>query len=237
MLKIEHLSKSYHDVTVLQDLSIEIPENKITVILGPSGCGKTTFLNILAGLIKPDAGTISSGNPVKNYEVSYLFQEPRLIPWLTVRDNVGLVLRDKIEACQIAEKVSYSLNAVGIGEYAGYYPSQLSGGLRQRTAFARAFCYNAPILLMDEPFKSLDIKTRYRLIEDFIKLWSENPRTVVMVTHDPKEAVLMGHKLIVFSEKPVNAISERKIDTVHNRRMESEDLMKLDQEILTWLLQ
>jgi NitT/TauT family transport system ATP-binding protein len=229
MYKLEHVFKSYGALAVLQDLTLEFPENRITAILGPSGCGKTTLLNILAGLIPVDRGQVTTLTPV-----SYLFQEPRLLPWLSVRENLNLVLRDQLPAAAVAPRVEQYLNAVGVAAYQHFYPGQLSGGLRQRVALARAFSFPADLLLMDEPFKSLDLKTRYRLITDFLELWRRQPRTVVFVTHDVKEAVLLGELIVILADKPtavVRAIerkgSQAQTDEAANFQLERELLALL----------
>jgi NitT/TauT family transport system ATP-binding protein len=227
MYKVEGLSKSYRDLHVLDDFSLEFPEGKITAILGPSGCGKTTLLNILAGLVRADRGRVCSAP-----RVSYLFQEPRLLPWLTVRNNLALVLRDKIAPSELNERIERYLRATGIEAYQLFYPAQLSGGLRQRAALARAFSYSAPLLLMDEPFKSLDVKTRFRLIADFMRLWEEEPRTVITVTHDIREAALLGDKIVVLSDKPAAVIG-----TINQtKEREGERLFKVEQELLEMML-
>jgi NitT/TauT family transport system ATP-binding protein len=229
MYKLEHVFKSYGALTVLQDLTLEFPENRITAILGPSGCGKTTLLNILAGLIPVDRGRVTTITPV-----SYLFQEPRLLPWLSVRENLNLVLRDQLPAAVVAPRVEQYLNAVGVAAYQHFYPGQLSGGLRQRVALARAFSFPADLLLMDEPFKSLDLKTRYRLITDFLELWRRQPRTVVLVTHDVKEAVLLGELIVILADKPTAVVrtieregSQAKTDETANFQLERELLALL----------
>jgi NitT/TauT family transport system ATP-binding protein len=201
MIKLKHVSKSFGGLKVFDDLTLEFPEEKITAILGPSGCGKTTLLNILAGLVKVDQGKV-----LTTENVSYLFQEPRLLPWLTIRQNIRLVLQDKMSGLEIEKRVTENLKATALMEYADYYPGQLSGGMRQRAAMARAFSYDAPLLLMDEPFKSLDIKGRYLLAADFLRLWRQEPRSVIIVTHDVKEAVLFGGRIVVFLNKPVHVL-------------------------------
>jgi len=201
MYKVERITKNYGELQVLQDLSLEFPERKITAILGPSGCGKTTLLKIMAGLIKVDQGTV-----VSTVRVGFLFQEPRLLPWLNIYGNLALVLEDKLPPEKVASQVSHYLQAVGLGEYQNFYPRQLSGGMKQRAAMARAFSYPAELLLMDEPFKSLDLKTRYQLVSDFLTLWRQNPNTVVVVTHDVKEAVWLGDQILVLSEKPAQLV-------------------------------
>jgi NitT/TauT family transport system ATP-binding protein len=231
MIKVDHISKSFGSLKVFDNFSLEFPEGKITVILGPSGCGKTTLLNILAGLIK-----IDQGNLMTTENVSYLFQEPRLLPWLNIRQNIALVLQDKMLAHEINEPVNANLTATGLIDYANYYPAQLSGGMRQRAAMARAFSYDAPLLLMDEPFKSLDLKTRVELLANFLKLWCQKPRTVVTVTHDVKEAVMLGDQIVVLSGKPAKINYKREVSAFQTERSNSAQLMPLEQELYDLLL-
>jgi NitT/TauT family transport system ATP-binding protein len=227
MYKVEGLSKRYRDLQVLDDFWLEFPEGRITAILGPSGCGKTTLLNILAGLIRADRGRVCSAS-----QVSYLFQEPRLLPWLTVRNNLALVLQDKIVPSGLNDRIERYLQATGVEKYQKFYPAQLSGGLRQRVALARAFSYPAPLLLMDEPFKSLDVKTRFRLIADFQHIWEEEPRTVITVTHDLREAAVLGDKIVVLSDKPAVVVGE--INQTEAR--DGERLFRVEQELLEMML-
>jgi NitT/TauT family transport system ATP-binding protein len=206
MNKVTALSKSFNDLKVFADLTLEFPAGKITAILGPSGCGKTTLLNILAGLTVPDSGTVKLDGPV-----SYVFQEPRLLPWLTVWQNVALVLEEILDREEIKKAVRQYLTAVGVNEYSHFFPVQLSGGLKQRVALARAFAYPADVLLMDEPFKSLDLKARLQISRDFLALWRAAPRTVILVTHDVREAVLLGDKVVLLTEKPAQVRREMEI--------------------------
>ena len=226
MVEVAHIVKSFGPIKVFDNFTLEFPEGKITVILGPSGCGKTTLLNMLAGLVKPDRGTISLPKTV-----SYLFQEPRLLPWLTVWDNLALVLRDKMPETNIRELVEQYLAITGITDYAHFYPGHLSGGLRQRVAMARAFAYQAPVLLMDEPFRSLDIKMRYSLIQDFRSILRKDPRTVVIVTHNIKEAVTLGDEIVVFSDKPVRILKKMKIEVPVEEREKEPSLVRIEQEM------
>jgi NitT/TauT family transport system ATP-binding protein len=231
MIELGHIFKSFGNLKVFDDFSLEYPEQKITAILGPSGCGKTTMLNILAGLVKVDGGAvITTGN------VSYLFQEPRLLPWLTIRENIDLVLRDKIDASLINGRIIEYLKMTGLTDYINYYPAELSGGMRQRAAIARAFAYPAPLLLMDEPFKSLDFKTQFLLRNDFLSILRTQPRTVVMVTHDVKEAVLMGDSIVIFSDKPIQITDKIDIDCPQSQRIDDEKMLQLEKQILTMIL-
>ena len=207
------------------------PEQRITAILGPSGCGKSTLLNILAGLTP-----VESGRVLTTPEVAYLFQEPRLLPWLTVRENLHLVLCDKLPGNELAARIDRYLAALGLEAYRDFYPAQLSGGLRQRVALARAFSYPSRLLLMDEPFKSLDVKIRFRLIADFLELWREEPRTVIAVTHDVKEAVLLGDKLVVLSDKPTRILKELEVAVARQERTEAQ-MAAVEQELWEILLQ
>jgi NitT/TauT family transport system ATP-binding protein len=230
MYKLEQVFKNYGNLAVLQDLTLEFPEKRITAILGPSGCGKTTLLNILAGLVPVTAGRVVTTTPV-----SYLFQEPRLLPWLTVRENLDLVLRDRLPAATVTSRVEQYLDAVGVAAYRDFFPGQLSGGLRQRVALARAYSFPADLLLMDEPFKSLDLKVRYRLITDFLGLWQQQPRTVVLVTHDVKEAVLLGDRIVILADKPTTVARIISRDAAGDKADETANF-QLERELLALLL-
>ena len=231
MIKVDKIFRSYGNIEVFSNFSLDFPEGKITTILGPSGCGKTTLLNILAGLIQIDQGKVDSPG-----SISYLFQEPRLLPWLTIRQNIALVLQDKTSDSQREEKIQASLNATGLSNYGGYYPSQLSGGMRQRAAMARAFSFEAPLLLMDEPFKSLDLKTRVGLIANFLEIWSRLPRTVIMVTHDVKEAVMISDFIVILAGKPAKIRFKRELPFLRVERNNNPQVVALEQELYEQLL-
>lgn len=232
MFRVSGIAKKFGQLQVFSDLSLEFPKDKITAILGPSGCGKTTLLKILAGLLKPDQGSVES-----TAKLSFLFQEPRLLPWLNIRQNLALVLQDKLPAADVDKQIAYYLQAVGLLEYQRFYPGQLSGGMKQRAAMARALSYPAELLLMDEPFKSLDLRTRYRLVSDFLALWRQKPITVVMVTHDVKEAVWLGDQILVLSEKPARLIARFENEFPAESRMAGVGLGNLEQEITRAVLQ
>ncbi|MDP3486909.1 MAG: ABC transporter ATP-binding protein, partial [Bacillota bacterium] len=207
---VRSLTKSFGTLSVLQDFDLEFAHNQITCILGPSGAGKTTLLNVLSGLILPDSGQVLG---LDGEAVAYLFQEPRLLPWKTVRGNFDFVLADTYpDIVERSEIINTYLKLVELADFAEYYPAQLSGGMKQRVAIARAFAYPSKILLMDEPFKALDMQLKYSLMADFLELWQKDKRTVICVTHDLEEALYLGDRICVFSSLPARVHKEFRID-------------------------
>ncbi|MCK9443327.1 MAG: ABC transporter ATP-binding protein [Tissierellaceae bacterium] len=198
MDKIREINKSFGKLDVLVNVSIDFPHGKTTCILGPSGCGKTTLLNIISGLWAEDSGNIYGFQG----DIAYVFQEDRLIPWKNIEDNLRFVLRGKINKMEMDNIIDKYLKLVSLEEYKRYYPSQLSGGMRQRINILRAFIYPSNLIIMDEPFKSLDINTKQVLI-DFCKFLREiYEKTCIIVTHDIDEAILLGHRIVILTDKP-----------------------------------
>jgi NitT/TauT family transport system ATP-binding protein len=229
-LKIKNLSKSFEDISLYRDFSIDFPEGEITCILGPSGCGKTTLLDIIANSVNPDAGELVG---FENKVVSYIFQDTRLLPWKTVYGNIGFVLNDKLPSKERNAIVKRFLKLVELDAFANYYPAQLSGGMRQRVAIARAFAYPSDLILMDEPLKGLDVKLKVNLIRSFSRIWQADKRTVIFVTHDVDEALLLGKKIFVFSQPPVSISAQQSIDTpIGNRSLESDSLKDIKMQLL-----
>lgn len=204
---VKNLCKNYNSLKVLDDLNIEFIEGEVTCILGPSGCGKTTLLNILSGAIDPDCGEVMG---FKDESISYVFQEDRLIEWKTVKENLEFVLKAKINKTEIDEIINMYLKAVDMEEYKDYYCNKLSGGMRRRIAIIRAFIFSSNILIMDEPFKSLDVETKQNVMECFINLRKKEKRTCILVTHDLEEAQYLGDKIVTLSSKPARLINEVK---------------------------
>lgn len=202
-VKIEHVSKSYSvsgtRLQVLEDINLTMHEGSITVIIGKSGCGKTTFLKMLHGLEQPDDGSILLP---KDSILGMVFQEDRLMPWLNTWDNVTFSLKKKDINKPLVENI---LNLVGLNGFEKAYPSQLSGGMRQRAALARALIYNPSLLLMDEPFASLDYFTRENLQNEIIRIHKTNGIGIVFVTHNIDEALKLGQRIIVFEAGKVKA--------------------------------
>lgn len=212
---IKNLHKSFGKLTVLKDFNMEVEDNKIIAILGPSGCGKTTLLNILSGMTEADEGEIFG---FQQKTISYLFQEPRLLKWKTVEENIDFVLKNKLPSSQREEKIKKYLEMVSLWKYKDYYPNNLSGGMKQRVSIARAFAYPSDILLMDEPFKSLDFELKMNLIYDFISLWQLDRRTVFFVTHDIHSALMLGDEIYLLSQKPTNIKEQIVNETPQNQR-------------------
>lgn len=190
-VQIKNLYKSYGDNVVFDNLNINFIKNKITVLLGPSGCGKTTLLNIISGIEKKYSGEVI----LKDSSISYIFQEDRLIPNLTVFENVAFVLKSTMSKEEIRRITDRYLNLVKLMEYKDRLPEELSGGMKRRVTIARAFAYKSRLLLMDEPFKGLDQKLKNEIIEEFLKVHNEDKRTIILVTHDIKEAEALGDEI------------------------------------------
>jgi len=215
MLALERVSKSYGSKQVLKDLTFSVGGEEIVCVLGPSGCGKTTVLNLLAGLSLPDAGQVRrpAGRP------GYVFQDPRLLPWRTAEENLSLGLKAlRVTGPERRKIVAAYLESLGLGEVAHLYPRQLSGGMRQRVALGRAFAIDPAYLLLDEPFKSLDVGLRLQLLELLLAEWQRRPRPVLFVTHDTAEAALTGHRIIVLGPDPLTVRAELSLQTPPERR-------------------
>ena len=225
-LVVEHIFKQFDNLPVLGDLSLEVKENRMACILGPSGCGKTTLLNIIAGVISPDSGSITG---CQDKKVSYLFQETRLLKWKTVRQNIEFVLKDHLPVAERRETVNRYMEMVGLSDFADYYPAKLSGGMKQRVAIARAFAYPANLLLMDEPFNGLDLAMKMSFIKAFTDLWLKDRRTALFVTHTIQEALLLGDEIFVLSNRPAHVKHHITVDIPHQERtLEHPQIIQLE---------
>jgi NitT/TauT family transport system ATP-binding protein len=206
-LLVQNLRKSFGTCTLFDDFSFAWKEGRISVLLGPSGCGKTTLLNLFAGLVLPDSGRLSlHGLPAGAARVSYLFQQPRLLPWLTVEKNLDFVLPPDIPRRERRALILGQLRQVALADAAGKYPGELSGGMAQRAAMARAFFFESETLLMDEAFQSLDLPLKLSLIAVFQDMVKRFPKTTLFVTHDIREALLVGDDIFVLSRPPARIV-------------------------------
>lgn len=239
-LVVEHISKSFQTssltVHALDDVTLRIAEGEFVCLVGPSGCGKSTLLNIIAGLDRPDRGlvqadgeTIAGPGPHR----LMMFQEAALFPWLTVLGNVlfGLKLSNGLTAAERQEKAEYFLELVGLKRFMHSNVHELSGGMKQRVALARALAPNPSVLLMDEPFGALDALTREQLYGDIQRIWSQHRKTIVFVTHNVREAVCLGDRVILFSPNPGRIREEFAIPLPRPRDINSVDLARYATEI------
>ena len=208
--------------TVIEGLDFEVAENEFVCVLGPSGCGKTTLLNIIAGLDKDYRGTISLPQGVLD-NLAYVFQTPRLLPWRTVLQNVALVLPDDASADAIAGDV---LEAVGMARYAGHFPTELSVGMQRRVALARALACQPTLMLMDEPFVSLDPEAAAELRTLLMAILRDRPATVLFVTHDYREAVQLADRIVVLSKGPARVERVVAVDLDQKQRESSSRIDK-----------
>ncbi|MGE3621795.1 MAG: ABC transporter ATP-binding protein [Acidimicrobiia bacterium] len=200
------LHHAFGETTVLQDVGLDLPRGQFCSVVGPSGCGKTTLLNMIAGEIAPDQGTVEVLGEAPRFgrhEIAYMFARDALYPWRTAVKNVALGLQARGVRRPVREaRAREVLSAVGLGDFYGAYPTQLSQGMRQRVALARTFAISPDLLLMDEPFAALDAQTRLLLEDHLIRLWETEKCTVLFVTHDLAEAIVLADRVVVMTARP-----------------------------------
>jgi len=228
----EKFFNNKHDknkTTVLKNIDIKIKSREFVCIVGPSGCGKTTLMNMIGGLIDHENQVIQSINK-ESLEVEkfgYVFQTSRLLPWLTVKENVELVC-DTDSPNFNHDSIYYLLESFGLRDFVHFYPKAISGGMRRKVALARALINNPKVLLMDEPFVSLDQPTSESLYDVLVKYRNKNPITVIFITHMLKEALLLGDRILFFSKKPGTVVFDYKVKsirkplTLDNKSVDSE---------------
>jgi len=205
-IEVKNLTKQFGDLLVLDDINFNIAEGEFIAIVGPTGCGKTTFLNCLTKLYTTTKGNIYIDGEVadpKKHNISFVFQEPTSLPWRTVRDNIayGMEIK-KYPQDAIDKKVDEMLKLVGLADMADLYPNQISASMVQRLTVARAFAIDPDLLLMDEPYGQLDVKLRFYLEDELVRLWKTLGNTILFVTHNIEEAVYMAERVFVLSTKP-----------------------------------
>src|SRR6267143_1973992 len=240
-LAIENVSKSFRSasgpVLALDRVSVNVAEAEFVCLVGASGCGKTTLLNIIAGLEKPDSGLVlADGKPVTGpgRERLVMFQEPALFPWLTVLGNVlfGLKLKPNLTSKDRRDVASYYLELVGLSRFERANIHELSGGMKQRVSLARALAPNPRVLLMDEPFAALDALTREQLYGDIQEIWQKRSKTIIFVTHNVREAVCLGDRVLLFSPHPGRIQEEFVIELPRPRDINSVELAEYASRIM-----
>jgi NitT/TauT family transport system ATP-binding protein len=205
-LRIEDGSVSFGSVEVFRHLSLEIARGEFVAVVGPSGCGKTTLLNLFSGFLKPSSGIVACSGRVRT-----VYQHDSLFPWQTASQNIAMGLRDLSSEAERSRQLEEMLRLIKLEEFAAHYPHQLSGGMRQRVELARALAGATDILLLDEPFSSLDYLTRLRLRRELARMLEELPRTVVLVTHDIEEAAQLADRILVLSDRPARICRELRV--------------------------
>jgi ABC-type nitrate/sulfonate/bicarbonate transport system ATPase subunit len=239
-ITIETVSRTFtntsgEEIQALNRISLEIRPGEFISLIGPSGCGKSTLLRLITGLDRPDEGRIYlDGEPIDgpHYERGLVFQDPTLFPWLNVYENVasGLVARKVYQ--QRKEEVDDYLRLVGLQDFAKSYPHQLSGGMAQRAALARALVNHPKVLLMDEPLGALDAFTRMQMQDELLRIWGERGNTMILVTHDVDEAVYLSDRIVVMTPSPGRVQAILEVPIGRPRRRNDPDFFKLRTKIL-----
>ena len=229
-LFVEEVSLSFGSVVVFERLSLSIERGEFVAVVGPSGCGKTTLLNLFSQFVKP-----SSGRVVCAERVRMVYQHDSLLPWQTVNENIALGLRHLKDAAERTQQLNDMLRLIKLEGFADHYPHQLSGGMRQRVELARALIGDSDVLLLDEPFSSLDYLTRIRMRNELARMLDQLPRTVVLVTHDIEEAAQLADRIIVLSDRPARICSEFHVDLARPRELTHPAVVTTVHEILTQL--
>lgn len=234
-VKVRNLTRKFGSLTVLDNISFDIKKGEFICIVGPTGCGKTTFLNLLVKLMEPTSGNIfidgEEADP-KKHNLSFVFQEPSAFPWLTVEQNIrfGLEIK-KRPKYEIDNVTSYMMETLGLTEYRNKLPRELSASTEQRIVIGRSFAMKPDLLLMDEPYGQMDLKLRYYLEDEVIKLQNATKSTVIFITHNIEEAVYLADRCLILSQKPTTLKDEVVIDLPHPRDVSSEAFINLREYI------
>jgi len=212
-LRLQNIRRTFGDLTVIDNLSLDIAAGEFLAILGPSGCGKSTLLRIVAGLTPPDSGTLQITPPDLRFQNAFVFQEAHLLPWRTVLENAALPLELMgVDAAERTARARATLAEVGLADAESLYPAQLSGGMRMRVSLARALVTKPRLLLLDEPFAALDEITRFRLDVRLRDLWIERGMTVIFVTHSITEAAFLADRAVVLTRRGCGIKLDRRLD-------------------------
>lgn len=234
-VQVNNLCKNFGSLEVLKDCSFHIKKGEFVCVVGPTGCGKTTFLNLLTCLEEPTSGEIlldgQRADP-KKHNLAFVFQEPSALPWLTVEQNIrfGLEIKNYPEG-DIKERCDAIISLMGLGQYRNNYPNELSVSGEQKVVIGRAFAMNPDLLLMDEPYGQMDIKMRFYLEDEVIRLWRELGSTVIFITHNVEEAVYLAQRVLVLSQKPASVKKEFVLDMPYPRDIADPEFISLRSEI------
>ena len=234
-VQVNHLCKNFGSLEVLKDCSFSIKKGEFICVVGPTGCGKSTFLNLLTCLIEPTSGEIlvdeKKADP-REHNSAFVFQESSAFPWLTVEENIrfGLEIK-KYEKKYIDEQTEKMLSLLGLSENRRAYPHELSVSAEQKIAIGRAFAMSPDLLLMDEPYGQMDIKMRFYLENEVIRLWKTLGSTVVFITHNVEEAVYLADRVIILSQKPASVKEIVSIDLERPRNVSADDFIKIRSHI------
>ena len=224
MLSLERVGKTYpNGVHALDAVTLDVEPGEIVAVIGGSGCGKSTLLRAISGLDTPTQGSVRLDDVTvtqPNEKIGIIFQEPRLLPWLTVADNIGFGIEGRPKS-ERRERVAFALDRVGLSDKAKVWPRELSGGQAQRVAIARALVPRPQVLLLDEPFSALDAFTRVDLQDHLLNLWAELKPTLVVVTHDVEEAIVLADRIVVMRPRPGRVADEIEIDLPRPRDRQS----------------
>lgn len=226
-IKLDRVSVQFGPVQVFADLSLTIARGEFVAVVGPSGCGKTTILNLLSAFTTPSSGTLECLG-----EVRMVYQHDGLFPWLTVSENILLGLREVKGDAERKAQLKTMLELIRLANFADHYPHQLSGGMKQRVELARALAGNSDILLLDEPFSALDYLTRLRIRGELVRMLTERPRTVVLVTHDIEEAAQLADRVVVLSDRPATIHREVVLTSPRPRELTEPEVVSTTHEIL-----
>ena len=230
-VEVQNLCKSFGDLEVLRDVSFQIKKGEFVCVVGPTGCGKTTFLNLLTKIIEPTSGQILiDGKPAdpKQHDLAFVFQEPSSYSWRTVEQNIAFGMELKhYSAREKQERVNRILEMMSLTELRNQYPSQLSVSTEQKMVIGRAFAMQPDLLLMDEPYGQMDIKTRFYLEDEVIKLWKELGTTTIFITHNIEEAVYLAERILILSPKPSTVKEEVFVDLPRPRNVSSPEFVEI----------
>jgi len=238
-LRMDHVGMVFERdgkrISVLEDINLDVADGEFVCIVGPSGCGKSTLLNLMGGFLSPTSGSVTiAGEIVTGPDPRRIlvFQERGVFPWLTVEGNIGFGLA-KLSRAERAERIAHYVKLVRLEGFEQSYPSDLSGGMKQRLQVARALAVNPDILFLDEPFGALDSVTRLIMRSELLRIWQTERRTILFVTHDIDEAVQLADRVVVLSSRPAKIQDILKIDIAHPRNISSARYLELRDDLLS----